>query len=126
MLCEWFAWWNIDTCSFYAAINDSVDNRWVQAYMHRQILGLSHGDQDQVDHIHHNTLDNRKSQLRIVSRSENQWNRSNVKGYYFHKKSGKYVSQISVNCLQINLGSYDTEEEARSAYLAAKEKYHTI
>ena len=36
------------------------------------------------------------------------------------------MPQIKVEGKHIWLGRYDTEEEARAAYLAAKEKYHVI
>ena len=53
------------------------------------------------------------------------WNR-NHKGYSWDKGAGKWIAKICVNGKQIHLGYYYTEEEARAAYLAAKEKYHVI
>lgn len=54
-----------------------------------------------VDHINHNTLDNRKSNLRICSRFENQQNLRSCKsghpGVYFKKTRGKWVGNISKN-----------------------------
>ena len=43
--------------------------------MHREILGLSRGDGIEVDHINRNPLDNRRCNLRIVTRKENCANR---------------------------------------------------
>jgi len=43
--------------------------------MHRMIMGLQRGDGLEVDHIHHNKLDNRKSQLRICTPLQNSQNR---------------------------------------------------
>ncbi len=75
-----------------------------------------------VDHINRNCSDNRVENLRIVSKQQNTFN-TNAKGYY--KKNNKWAAQIRYNKI-IYLGLYDTEEEARNAYLRAKEQYHII
>jgi hypothetical protein len=43
--------------------------------MHRVVMKVNNGKEITIDHINHNGLDNRKSNLRIISRSENQLNR---------------------------------------------------
>lgn len=63
-----------------------------------------------VDHINHNTLDNRKSNLRIVTKSQNQMN-VNYKGVS-EMKSGKYMAYIKINGKTFNLGCYVDKEEA--------------
>ena len=78
----------------------------------------------QIDHIDHNRLNNSMDNLRIVTNSHNNMNRSNVKGYSWHR--GKWRAEIRVNYKKKNLGCFDTEEEARAAYLKGKEKYHVI
>lgn len=65
---------------------------------------------DFVDHINHNTLDNRKKNLRVVTRSQNQIN-VNYRGITV-TKSGKYYAHIKINQQMINLGVYTFEEEA--------------
>lgn len=54
------------------AIGDirSADGKARRTRMHRFILGVNDPTMD-VDHINHNTLDNRKSNLRVATRSEN-------------------------------------------------------
>lgn len=74
-------------------------------YMHREILGT-----DQfVDHVNHNILDNRKCNLRIVTKSQNMMN-SNSKGVSRHRN--KWGAYIKINQKLINLGDYLDEEEA--------------
>lgn len=63
-----------------------------------------------VDHINHNTLDNRKKNLRIVTKSQNQMN-SNYKGVTA-LKNGKYFAHIKLHGKMLNLGVYHFEEEA--------------
>jgi len=55
----------------YAARNVQVDGVYKLMRMHRVIVGLRYQDVLEVDHINHNTLDNRKKNLRIVTRSQN-------------------------------------------------------
>lgn len=50
-------------------------------------------------------------------------NRKNVKGFY-KRSDGKYQAQIRIYGKKVNLGRFDTEEEAREAYLEAKYLYH--
>jgi hypothetical protein len=80
---------------------------------------------NQIDHINRNRADNRICNLRNVTQQVNQWNR-NGKGYYYDKAAKKYRAKISLNTKNIYLGFYDTPEEAREAYLNAKQKYHVI
>ena len=51
-------------------------------YMHRLIMGAQKGET--VDHINHDTMDNRRTNLRILSNAENAQNR---KGAYRSKNS---------------------------------------
>jgi hypothetical protein len=83
---------------------------------------------EEIDHINGIRDDNRICNLRSVTRQQNQWNRTTAKGYYkqIYKDSIYYIAQISINTKPIYLGSYNSEEEARNAYLAAKQIYHVI
>jgi len=79
-----------------------------------------------IDHIDRNKLNNKISNLRETDPSKNQMNRSNVKGYYFCKRSNRYISIIMVNYKSKQLGAFKTEEEARECYLKNKKIYHKI
>lgn len=91
--------------------------------MHREILGLYQGDKREGDHINHNTLDNRRGNVRIVTHQENAHN-NRGKGYYWHRGARKYMAYIAVDGVDKYLGYFDTPAEARAAYLAAKRIYH--
>jgi hypothetical protein len=78
-----------------------------------------------IDHINGDKLDNRIENLRSVTNQQNTFN-TKAKGYYFNKTMRKYMAYIMLDYKQNNLGYYDTEEEARQAYLDAKKIYHKI
>ncbi len=72
-----------------------------------------------VDHINHNTLDNREENLRVCTRSQNGMNRktnsnttSGHRGVYWNEDTDKWAAQISVNNAMTYLGLYDTKGEA--------------
>jgi hypothetical protein len=79
-----------------------------------------------VDHINGDKIDNHVINLRVVTNQQNHFNMTKAKGYYFDKHDNRYKAQIHLNGEKIYLGCYKMEEEARSAYLAAKLVYHKI
>ena len=84
----------------------------------------------QTDHINSIKTDNRLENLQYITPQQNTQKRKtkdgrNVKGYSL-TKYGTYKAQIKVDYKSINLGTYDTEEEARQAYIDGKLKYHNI
>jgi hypothetical protein len=93
-------------------------------------LGIPITSEELVDHINGNTLDNRRSNLRICGHSGSTKNRGTfktnklqMKGVY-QRSAGKYRAQIQVDGKKIMLGQYDTAEEAYQAYCEAAVKYH--
>lgn len=96
--------------------------------MHRYLLDAPNGLE--VDHINGNTLDNRKANLRLCTRSENaknkavyRNNKSGCKGVNLHS-SGKWRARIQVDGKRISLGLYDSLDEAKIAYSTAAKKYY--
>jgi hypothetical protein len=80
----------------------------------------------EIDHMNGIRDDNRLCNLRAVTRQQNNWNRIKAKGYTYNKLAKKYQAKIRLNSKSIFLGYYNTPEQARKAYLQAKEKYHKI
>lgn len=101
-------------------------------YRHRLVMAAHNSAFDinnrkqMIDHINGDTLNNSFDNLRVVTNQGNQFNRHNVRGYTWNKQRGKWKSQIQCSKKNKFLGYFDTEEEAKAAYLAAKEKYHVI
>jgi len=77
----------------------------------------------QVDHKDRNKLNNDISNLRMVSDKENKENKD-CKGCYLEKTSNLWRARIRKNKKTMDLGSFDTEEEATEAYLKAKQIHH--
>jgi hypothetical protein len=78
-----------------------------------------------IDHINRDKLDNRIVNLRSVTSQENQFNRG-AKGYTYIENRNKYQAQIVIGGKFINLGHFNTPEEATDAYINAKQIYHNI
>lgn len=91
--------------------------------MQRQIMGLRRGDKKQVDHINHNTLDNRKENLRLCTNSQNRRNArgnlntsSKFKGVSFSADKNKYEVYIWINNKNMYLGCFKNEHIAAFVY----------
>ena len=87
----------------------------------------------EVDHINGVTADNRISNLRLVTRRQNQENKIypsknnklGVKGVSYRKELDKFRAQISSNGKTFHLGCFETIEAAAKAYQIAAHTYHT-
>ncbi len=115
--------WHPDA-SGYARTQSNLTNRQV-VYMHRLISGLPQGDRREVDHINSQRHDNRRSNLRVVTRWGNNQNRggankgstSKYLGVSRHSNGKKWVAQGGLNRENHYLGIFDTEEDAYQAVI---------
>lgn len=89
--------------------------------MHRFIMQTPSGMD--TDHINGDKLDNRKLNLRICTRSQNNRNQkpqigktSKYKGVYWYKNEQKWIARIKKNKKDIYCGRFKTEIEAARAY----------
>ena len=128
---NWYACWMPTIGSFYAVRNTSrKDGPRRLVYMHRVIMGVT-DPKVQVDHIYHDTLDNRRSKLRIVN---NRTNCGNLKGkaeqkyssvypgVSFRKDIQRWRAYISIGGRFVHLGYFDDEVEAAKTYQVALER----
>lgn len=100
--------------------------------MHQQIMGTSgNGRSLHVDHVDGNGLNNTRLNLRIASQTQNTWNTpkrrgetSKYKGVSRHSQNNSWTAYIKFKGAHINLGSFDSEEIAASAYNYAARRMH--
>ena len=78
---KWYA--NHLGYTWYVVRSVRYDNEVKAILMHRSILNAKIGEE--IDHINHNGLDNRKKNLRICTRSQNNMNRNKLRGTYKYK-----------------------------------------
>lgn len=109
-----------------------IDGRQRYTFMHRLILGFPMGAVS--DHINGNSLDNRRSNLRVCSYAENSrafrqpkaHKTSAFRGVSWEEKRQRWYVQIKVNYQKIHVGRFDDEREAALAYDAAARKHFKI
>ena len=110
--------------TFYASRQTSRPNR-TQISMHREIAGCVKGDGIIVDHKNKNGLDNRRSNIRPGTMSENMMNRGKTvqnstgyKGVYNcgDSKLNPYTAKIQKDGIAYPLGHYHTRQEAARVY----------
>lgn len=96
----------------------------ITIHMHRVISNPD--DKQQVDHIDHNGLNNRRCNLRNCTPAENQYNRrmgsnntSGYKGAHWCKRSRKWVAAMRIDGKRKHLGYYSSAEDAHNAYCEA-------
>ena len=126
---KWYAFKDKNT--FYARTNvRRADGTRTTIKMHRLLLGLT-DPLVQADHIDGNGLNNRRSNLRACTNTENQWNTgakinntSGFKGVCWRADMGKWVAKIKVNGKMKHIGLFTTPEAAHAAYCTAAAELH--
>jgi HNH endonuclease len=117
--------------TFYAArrIWNKDKNRQEGMWMHRLLAKTPKGFH--TDHIDGNGLNNQKSNLRVCTNSQNQFNKgkskrnsSGYKGVSWFKHGKLWDVRISVNKKSVHVGYFHDIEEAHKAYTEAAKKLH--
>lgn len=115
----------------YAVRNERISaTKRTTLKMHRILIGAKSGEL--VDHINGNTLDNRKSNLRICNKYQSAQNRgkfagtqSKFKGVRWHVSEPKHWQAVIKNNRKcISLGYFKSEIEAARVYDSAAIKFH--
>lgn len=124
--------WHISSKGYATTWIRLPNGKYSVERMHRMILRLERGDPRQGDHRDRTRkLDNRRDNLRIASRSQNQMNRGRpslgdnpYKGVTKTKNGRRWVAQIRSYGKRYHLGTFDSPEDAYAAYCTAAAKYH--
>lgn len=115
----------LNTKKYFYAVHSKM------GMLHRFIMDAPKGKQ--VDHINGDTLDSRKSNMRICTVSENSMNRHFVSdntsgkiGVCWNSKipTPKWMAYININGKRTHLGYFTTYDEALKVRLDAEEKYY--
>ena len=89
--------------------------------LHRIIMNAPEGTD--VDHINGNQLDNRRCNLRICSRSQNNMNTRKRKGYSVHSQNKTYSVELQANGKRIRIHGIKTEAEAMAKRAEIEKQY---
>lgn len=112
------------------------DRKYVHSYgstgwesLHRFLMKPQGGLE--VDHANRDKTDCRRENMRVCTRSENMYNTtcnsnntSGYKGVDFHSCKGRWRARIRVNGRRIDIGHFDSAEEAHIAYKRAAKRFH--
>lgn len=100
-------------------------------YLANIIMDFNSSHYRMIDHIDRNSLNNRESNFRICSQSQNLQNRkapsnntSGFKGVSWNKKDKRWRAEICSNKKRRILGHFKDKNEAVVAYNKAALKYH--
>lgn len=113
-LSQWRWVVHIARATCYARRMAEIDGKRVNQYMHRLIV---QAPRDLVvDHIDHDGLNNRRSNLRAVSHTRNLWNVATKRdGVFWHHPTQKWRARITHYEQRLFLGGYTDKDEAMTA-----------
>lgn len=102
------------------------DGKYQRLFIHRYITGVPKGID--VDHLNHDTLDNRRCNLVLKDRSKNAKNRigsnknttSGVRNVSWSKNEQKWIVQLQVNGKNKRFGSFPKDKLDEASKLAEK------
>jgi len=132
---KWFLVWDNRSKSFFVRatkyLNDKSKKPNEAVFLHRYILDIEDSEIE-VDHINHDTLNNRRYNLRVSQRIENSKNRetrnsNNKTGYrnvFWSKDENKYIVQLQINKKNKRLGSFKDVDEAGLFAERMRQKYY--
>lgn len=107
-------WW-IDKDGYARRWTPMVKGKRTNILLHREILGLNKQDKRILDHINRNKLDNRRNNLRFVTKSQNGLNRNGNIGVSWRAERKKWRARITINGKDIFLGHFKNREDAIKA-----------
>lgn len=120
--------WNLSG-NGYVVRHAKKDNKYTKVYLHREILNPDNGVY--VDHINGNPLDNRRQNLRLCNKSQNNINRgkrggtsSIYKGVSLDTTRQKWVAKLKLPNKQVYIGRFENERHAAMAWDIWAREFH--
>ncbi len=128
---KWCAAYRSTIKSYYAVRASQQQTQYLHSVILSRKLGRPLVKGEKCDHKNGNTLDNRRSNLRLATHSQNQHNKglqsnntSGYKGVTFSKTHKKWRANIQIDNKKKFLGLFDTPEQAHKAYCKAAKELH--
>lgn len=123
-------WFASDISGRTVVLAHKVSNRGT-VYLSRWILGIKQNRHVLVDYENHNSLDNRRANLMIVTKSAsglhrekpNKNNTSGLAGVTWHKIGKKWAAQLTYKGENHYLGLYEDKYEAAAVVAAKREQF---
>lgn len=119
--------WRIHNKRNYVTSVFNIKGKKKAIFLHRFIMNPPEGMF--IDHINRDPLDNRRSNLRVVTHQQNMRNKgvyknnkSGCRGIYHRPSTGKYETQISHKGKNIHIGTFQDIDSAICAYNEAHKK----
>lgn len=118
-------------CCYSIMYTKTINKKKCNFDIHQWILNTK-GRDIVIDHINRDRFDNRRSNLRFVTYSDNSRNMDltrkckdkdgniidkDFKGYRYEEGFDRYLVRININRHVVNIGRYKTESEANAIYL---------
>lgn len=131
---KWVPFYNKNSNTYYGKATMYISNNGKTGtrksiYIHRLICGVTNPN-DMVDHIDHNGLNDRTSNLRVTVNKKNLEHRkgknSNNKSGYRNVAviDGKFVVQLQLNGKNTKLGVFTDVDEAGAFAEDMRQKYY--
>lgn len=126
-------YWHYDSNGYVTAVTRDEEKKIIR--LHSLVMGFPDTRIYVIDHKTHpygneHKIDNRKQNLRIVTKQKNQINRSlqsnntsGCTGVWLDKRRQKWVAQIIIDGKHIHLGQFIDKEDAINARKEAEVKY---
>lgn len=128
----WHTFYSITAKTNYVAATKRIEesNRYNTVYLHRLLIDAP--PNSYVDHINHNTLDNRKKNLRITTndkntrhrKSKNSNNKSGYRNVCWSEYDNKWIVQLQLNGKNTVLGYFKDVDEAGKFAEEMRKKYY--
>jgi hypothetical protein len=133
---KWYVWHNWSNNSYYVVsteyqgIDENGKPRYRTVRLNRFLVDAKDGEY--VDHINHNTLDNRLENLRITNnqnnvrhrKGANKNNKTGIRNVTWDKRINKYIVQLQINGKNTRLGEFDDLNEAAKFAEKMRKKYY--
>jgi len=134
---KWFSFWSKTAKSYYAAAcqyngtdgkGRSINGKTL--YLHRCLMDAK--KHEYVDHIDHDTLNNKRYNLRLASNSNNNKHRgkintNNTSGYRnvcWVSSKEQWRVQLQINGKCVRFGDFDDVDEAGTLAEEMRKKYY--